>query len=227
MKKIIIALSLILMSMLFAWGTASTQLWNPSTDTQGLGTVHLGIDDYFSVDAIGNGNIQAPTDIGITYGLLPGFEIGIDLMLPQTAPFSINAKYGLAESDYIPAIAVGGFGFGTQENVTNLNVLYGILAKTTLIGRFSAGFFSGNENILVSQLTGQKDNAGAILTWDKAINSNLWLCVDYASTNSSLGATFYGLSWLFAPNTSVIFGYGTYNSGVTKPTITAQLDINI
>lgn len=226
MKKVIMITSLVLVSILLAWGTASTQLWNPSTDTQGLGTVHLGIDDYFSTDALGNGNVQLPTDIGITYGLLPGFEVGIDMMLPQASPFSINAKYGLPESDYLPAVAVGGYGFGSQVDVTNLNVFYGVVAKTTIIGRFSAGYFSGNENVLKDP-AGNKDNTGAILTWDKAINSNLWLCVDYASGNSSLGATFYGLSWLFAPNTSVIFGYGTYNSGTTKPTLTAQLDINI
>lgn len=54
----------------------------------------------------------------------------------------------------------------------------------------------------------------------------LWACVDYASGNSILGAAFYGFSWLFAPNTSIIFGYGTYNNGA-KPTVTTQLDINL
>jgi len=104
-----------------------------------------------------------------------------------------------------PAFALGGFGFGTEKGVTDLNVIYMVAAKTFSLGRLSAGYFVGNEKLL-TDTTGAKDNAGLILTWDKAVSDKLWLCVDYAGSNSSLGALFYGFSWAFTSNTSAIFG---------------------
>lgn len=206
--------------------TPSTQIWNPSTDIQAYKTWHFGIDNYFTKEGPAQGGYAFPTDIGLEYGLMPGVEVGFDIFAPQASPLVFNAKYGIAESGNIPAFAVGGYGFGTQKNVTDQNVLYAAAAKTfPVIGRLTVGYFSGNEKILVDP-TGAKDNSGLILTWDKVINDKLWLCIDYAGTKSTLGATFYGLSWIFAPNTSVIFGYGTYNNG-SLPTFTTQLDINI
>jgi hypothetical protein len=105
-------------------------------------------------------------------------------------------------------------------NITDQNVVYGVAAKSFSIGRISAGYFTGKATTIGS------DNKGYILTWDKALSDKLWASVDYASGNSVLGAPFCGFSWLFAPNTSIIFGYGTYNNGA-KPTVTTQLDINI
>jgi hypothetical protein len=176
------------------------------------------------LDPTSAGGYAYPTDVGLTYGALPGLEIGIDLFEPQQNPAVFNAKYGIPEGDKLPAFAVGGYGFGTAQNLTDQNVVYGVLAKTFPIGRLSAGYFSGNPTLLVDT-NGNKDNAGLILTWDKVINDKLWLAIDYAGTRSALGATFYGFSWAFAPNTSVIFAYGTYNNGA-KPTVTTQLDIN-
>lgn len=200
--------------------TPSTQIWNPSVDIQAPGTWHFGIDNYFTLVSPADGGYAFPTDVGLTYGILPELEVGIDVSEPQAAPFTFNFKFGIPERKNIPAMAVGGFGFGTQAGVTDQNVIYGVAAKTFLFGRISVGYFSGNAATLGS------DNAGLILTWDKALTDKLWVCVDYAGTKSALGAIFYGFSWLFAPNTSIIFAYGTYNNGA-KPTITTQLDINI
>lgn len=204
-----------------SYATPSTQIWNPSTDIQATGVWHFGIDNYFTVMGVGGGDYAFPTDIGLTYGLLPGLEAGFDIFEPQAAPFNFNLKYAWQEKDMLPAIAIGAFGFGTMPGITDQNVLYGLLAKTFEFGRISAGYFSGNEKVL-----GAKENAGLILTWDKVVNDKLWLCVDYAGTKSALGATFYGFSWAFSSNTSMIFAYGTYNNGA-KPTVTTQLDINI
>lgn len=208
-----------------AHATPSTQIWNPSTDIQPYRTVHFGIDNYFTLEGLAGGGYAFPTDNGLTYGLLPGLEVGVDVFLPQSDPFVFNAKYGLAENGLMPAVAVGGFGFGTKQNTTGQNIIYAVAAKTFAFGRVSAGYFTGNEKLLIDP-NGAKDSAGLILTWDKAVSDKLWLCVDYAGNKSALGATFYGFSWLFAPNVSGVFGYGTYNNGA-KPTVTTQLDINI
>lgn len=227
-SKLFVVLTVLTLVSGLAYATPSTQVWNPSTDIQAAGSWHLGIDDYFTVEDRTSSGYSFPTDLGLTYGLLPGLEVGVDAFLPQAVPASslvLNLKYGLPEKDAIPAIAVGGFGFGLQTNVTDQNVLYGVVAKTFPIGRFSAGYFMGNEKLLLDP-SGNKDNAGLILTWDKAITDKLWLCVDYAGTKSALGAAFAGFSYAFSSNTSVIFAYGKYNNDA-KPTITTQLDINI
>ncbi|MFH1386350.1 MAG: hypothetical protein ABIH50_01625 [bacterium] len=206
-----------------ALATPSTQIWNPSTDIQAKGTWHLGIDDYFSVEDKGSGGQQFPTDLGLTYGVISGVEIGADAFLPQGVAGSslvFNAKYGIAESDIFPALAVGGYGFGLLKGATDQNILYGVGAKTFSFGRISAGYFAGNKTTLGS------DGAGVILTWDKMLTDKIWASVDYAGGDSSLGALFAGFSYAFSANTSVLCAYGKYNNGA-KPTLTTQLDINL
>ncbi|MFA4906462.1 MAG: hypothetical protein WC645_08175 [Candidatus Margulisiibacteriota bacterium] len=220
MKKYLFSSLLVGVMAVAAVATPSTQIWNPSTDIQATGAWHLGIDDYFAIGSRTAITDSTPADVGLTYGLLPGLEVGVDVFEPQGAPFAFNIKYGLSEKEGLPAFAVGGYGFGTLAGVTEQNVIYGVAAKTTSLGRISAGYFSGNASTIGA------DNKGLILTWDKTITDKLWASVDYASGTSTLGAIFYGFSWAFAPNTSVIFGYGTYNNGA-KPTVTTQLDINM
>ena len=210
-----------------SFATPSTQIWNPSTDIQTRGTVHLGIDNYFTVEDGSSGGYAFPADIGLTYGILPGMEIGVDSLAPQpnlsTSSLLVNGKYAIGENGAVPALAVGVFNYGSHA--ADQNVVYGVVAKTLPLARLSVGYFVGSEKALVDP-SGAKDNAGIILTFDKPLNDKLWVSIDYAGTKSALGATFYGFSWAFSPNTSVLFAYGTWNSGA-KPTITTQLDINI
>ena len=225
MRKCLFEFSLFFLVALsgMSFATPSTNIWNPSTDIQAVGGWHLGIDDYFTVEEKTSGGYQTPTDVGLTYGLLPGLEAGIDVFLPQAisaSPLVFNAKYGIPESGSLPALAVGGFGFGLTKGITDQNAIYGIAAKLFPLGRISAGYFTGNSATIGAE------NKGFILAWDKALTDKLWTSVDYASGNSTLGATFYGFSWLFASNTSIIFAYGTYHNGI-KPTVTTQLDINL
>ena len=224
-RNCLFSLSLLFLLVLGGSGyaTPSTQIWNPSSDIQTVKSFHLGIDDYFTVEDRTSGGYAFPTDIGLTYGLLPGVEVGIDALAPQATAGSqlvLNAKFGVPENGMLPALAIGGYGFGMQQNVTDQNVIYGLAAKSFPLGRISLGYFTGKAATI------GLDNKGYILTWDKAISDKLWASIDYASGNSVLGATFYGLAWAFSANTSVLFAYGTYNSGA-KPTITTQLDINI
>jgi hypothetical protein len=205
------------------YATPSTQIWNPSTDIQAVKTFHLGIDDYFTFEDKTSGGYSYPTDIGLCYGILPGVEIGIDVLSPQPIAGSqlvFNAKYGIPENGGLPALAIGGYGFGLLTGLTDQNVIYGVAAKTFWLGRISTGYFQGNAKTIGS------DNTGIILTWDKALSDNIWASVDYAGGNSALGALFAGLSYGFAANTSILFAYGKYNNGA-KPTVTTQLDINL
>jgi hypothetical protein len=220
--------------------TPSTQIWNPSTDIQGLKSWHLGIDNYFSVVDNKTKSYAFPTDVGLTYGLVKNVEVGVDYMGPGADPLMFNAKYGLPEGDMMPAVALGGMNFGTkktendaggaQVNGTDADILYGVAARTFKpVGRFSVGYYSGNDKLLVDE-KGATANTGMIATWDKQVTDKVWVAVDYASGRSYYGSLSYGFSYAFAPNTSIIFGYVVYNN--QDPAInknhqfTTQLDIN-
>jgi hypothetical protein len=228
-----------LIGVSFMLATPSTIIWIPSVDFQGYKSFHLGIDNY-AYDFNSGKSLSGtafPTDLGLTVGILPDTiflaEIGFDYMTPQLSPFLFNAKVGLPEgalSAWSPAIAVGGFGFGLQKNVTDYNIFYGMVGKTLpVIGRIEVGYYSGNQNLLTDLSTGKVDNSGILLSWDRAIqeiSDNLWLAVDYQGGNNSFGALSYGLAWSFSKNVSVIFARDVFNADIPS-TFTMQLDINI
>ena len=219
--------------------TPSTIIWIPSVDFQGYKSFHLGIDNYaydFKSGTPGSGT-AFPTDLGLTVGVLPSTdvqaEIGVDYFMPQLSPWLFNAKVGFPEGtivDGFPAVAVGGWGFGTQKNVTDYDIFYGIVGKTIpVIGRLEVGYFSGNKNLLLDLSTGNADNSGILLSWDRQmteISENLWLAVDYQGSKSSFGALSYGFAWSFSKNVSVIFARDVFNADIPS-TFTTQLDINI
>lgn len=237
-KKMVITLIAIFFGISSIHATPSTIIWIPSVDFQKYMSFHLGIDNYFTVfkKGIGQGGVAFPIDIGLTVGVLPfekfQAEVGVDLFEPTQSPWSFNAKIGVPEGAFaawLPAIAVGGFNFGVEKNLTDYNIIYGIAAKTLpFVGRLSVGYYTGNKNLLVDN-NGNVDNSGILLSWDKQlaeINENLWLAVDYQGGKNSLGAVSYGLAWSFSKNVSVIFAIDVFNNNAPS-TFSTQLDINI
>jgi hypothetical protein len=171
----------------------------------------------------------------LTYGAFPGLEIGIDSFSPSSAQYQFNLKYGIAENGNMPAFALGaqnfGFNVDADNKTSDWNILYAVVAKTFNIGRLTGGYYSGNDRVLLDN-NGEKANTGFIFTWDKVITDKLWACVDYSSGYSSYGATFYGISLAFSSNTSMLFGYGTWNRHQNSgdgfdPVVTTQMDINV
>jgi hypothetical protein len=236
-KTIFAVLVFFIMTSSMSYATPSTIIWIPSVDFQGYKSFHLGIDNYSFDFKNGAGGTAFPTDLGLTVGVLPDTivlaEIGFDYFTPQWSPFTLNAKVGVPEGvlgDWSPAIAVGGFAFGFQKNVTDANIVYGMVGKTfPVIGRLEVGYFTGNNKLLVDLSTGKADNSGVLLSWDRnipEISDNLWLAVDYQGTKSSFGALSYGLAWTFSKNVSVIFARDVFNADIPS-TFTMQLDINI
>jgi hypothetical protein len=213
-----------------AHGTASTQIWNPSSDVQKAGTVHFGIDNYFSVSRNTDRPFQILPDLGVTAGMGGFLEIGADMIQPSADPFSFNAKLGLPESGVLPALAVGGFGFGTRHNATDFNMVYGVAAKTLKpVGRLSLGYYRGLNRALFPDGRGNAANSGIIATWDRALSDAVWVCVDYASGESWYGSLSVGGSCAFGPNVSVVFGYVVFNNRavVSNNAFTTQLDITL
>lgn len=240
-----------------ASATPSTQIWIPSTDVQPFNVWHLGLDNF--VRASDNGRFTSGQrdpnmiDAGITVGVLPfdtfKAEIGADYLVNGTTyddnPLYFNAKLGVPESALstnLPGLAVGGYNFGTNSKNgsatrTDQNIVYGVIAKTLpafatipSLGRFSAGYYAGNGDVLLDK-NGGKANTGVLLSWDRTmseISDKLWMAVDYQGGDNALGGLNFGVAWAFSKNVSVIFGYDLWNepSLAGSNTFTAQIDIN-
>lgn len=215
-----LALGLLMIVVGVAGATPSTLVWIPSTDIQADGTWHLGIDNYFTPTA----GSKSPTDVGLTYGLLSGkLEVGLDYFGGQDDPFYVNAKYLVRpESGKLPAIALGGYNFGTAKDVTDANVLYGLAAKTFGPVRLTAGYAHGKSVTLGVDPDMLLLGADGYLTGDK----KWWGAVDFQSGDSALGALSFGLSYSFADNVSVLVGCDLYNNAALDDTVTTQLDIS-
>ncbi len=233
-----------------AMATPSTIVWIPSVDLQPYKTLHLTYDTYVRAKENPDGSrTGAIVDYGLTAGILPfekiQAEIGFDLIDqpgdPGKHPLFFNGKIGTPEDNtWKPAIAVGVYNAGTKSGdlrpgkdpvATNQNILYAIAGKTLpVVGRFEAGYYVGNKKVLVNE-KGESDEKGVLLSWDRTISEisdKLWVGVDYQGGKSALGALNFGVSWAFAKNVSIIFGYDIYNEKKTggENTYTVQLDIN-
>lgn len=247
-KILIMAMALTIATTGAAMATPSTQIWIPSTDTQAYKTLHLGIDNYTRTSSGGSATRPNVYDLGITAGVLPfekiQAEVGIDYITNGVSgydgnPISFNAKLATPEDSlfkYSPALALGGFGIGTNGDKNSLfrtdaNVVYGLVARTLpVVGRLSAGYYVGNDDVLLNR-NSNKANDGVLLSWDRTmteISDKLWLSADYQGGKNSLGAFSFGASWNFAKNVSVIFGYDIYNDTKVagQNTFTTQVDIN-
>jgi len=250
MKKILIIIIVVFsISCEFAFSTASTQIWIPSTDFQKWKTMHLGLDNYIRTSKISGVRGAGMFDLGLTTGLLPfekfQGEIGVDFLSMGDSqyddhPFYFNAKIGFPEGAIFkgsPALALGAYNIGLKKNLTDYNIIYGEIAKTIpILGRVSVGYYTGNGKVLVDEnLIKAKD--GLLLSWDRTmteISDKLWLAVDYQGGKNYLGALSFGASWAFSKNVSVIFGYDIYNNkkayyntnNQNADTFTAQVDIN-
>ncbi len=238
-RVLAVFITALVLSAGIAYATPSTQIWIPSTDIQPFKKFHLGLDTYIKTQSQDGTTEPTVTNVGLTAGVLPfeklQMEIGIDyrdIGGDHTYPLYFNAKLGVPEDALFkgsPALAVGGYDFGTKSDVTNYNIVYALVAKTVgNLGRFSVGYYSGNKDLL-RDIDGNKDNHGILLSWDRTISEisdKLWAAIDYQGGKNGYGALSFGISWKFAPNVSVIFGYDVYNESRYKPTATIQLDID-
>jgi hypothetical protein len=195
-------------------------------------------------DAAGN-RVPTVTNIGLTVGVLPlkriNVEMGIDhksgLGALDIYPMYGNVKIGVPENAFgngSPAVAAGVFDVGTKSDRIDYDVIYGKIARTfsaggVSLGRFSAGWFAGNEKLLLDS-KGKKDNSGVLAAWERTVtevSDKLWICVEYMGSESVYGSFNVGASWKFADNVSVLGGYEIFNNDDLVNTATVQVDIDI
>ena len=236
-----------------AYATPSTHVWAPSTDIQAYGVAHITDDIYVPVKKLNDARPRTVTNLGLTVGVLPHEKIGLEVGFDHIAgfddpwdnyPLYLNAKLGVPEGAYgelFPAVAVGAYSIGTKtggearadqtsKTGTDYNIIYAKAAKTIgNFGRVSAGFYTGNEKLLVDEKYESSEN-GILLCWERTlseVSENLWVAIDYMGGESSVGALSYGFAWKFAPNTAVIFGYvDQINDDLVADSATVQVDID-
>lgn len=242
MKKLLTAIGLVAMlaPVSVVYATPSTQIWIPSTDIQEKGVVHLGVDNYNTVFTETANNPWSVVNYGLTVGAFSndklGLEVGIDMRELMDDPLLFNAKLGLFEGamfDGSPALAIGGYDFGTEGGTgtgvirTDSNIMYGLVAKTFGdSGRFSLGGYSGNDKVLVDE-NSEKDASGVLLSWDRSFGDKFWGAVDYMSGQNAYGALSFGVSYALSDKSSFIVGYDIFNnSDLLENTMTFQLDVD-
>ena len=212
---------------------------------------------YFGIadgSALGPMYIIGPTVGVLPFEKLQA-EVGFDLMWGggntpaglDKYPFYGHFKVGTPEDNtWKPAVAVGMSNIGLKKGEvrngvytktgTDAGIYYGLVAKTLpVIGRLSVGYYGLNKKASVAgvyDINGAKgDDSGLLASWDRTmseISDKLWLAVDHQGGKNAYGATSVGLSWAFAKNVSVIFGYDIYNNKARagQNTFTVQVDIN-
>lgn len=244
-----VMLAILFLTAEYSYSTPSTQIWIPSTDFQKWKTMHLGLDNYIRTSKSDGVRGAGIFDLGLTTGLLPfekfQGEIGVDYLSMGDSnyddyPVYFNAKIGFPENALFknsPAIALGVYNLGLKKNLTNYNIIYGLIAKTVpILGRLTVGYYTGNDKLLVDENL-KKANNGILLSWDRTmseISDKLWLAIDYQGGRNYLGALNFGAAWSFSKNVSVILGYDIYNNSKAyyntenqnANSFTMQVDIN-
>jgi hypothetical protein len=198
-----------------ARATPSSNMWAPSTSgIQGFGVLHLTYDSYFAIDAL------YPVDLGLTMGVLPfsafQAELGVDVLYPtpdasgdgMTVPIYFNGKLGEPEDlafAWQPAWSAGIYNVGFEEDVTDYDILYGLVGHTLpFVGAASIGGYYGlNENLLMSS-DGKVQRAGLLAGWfsppiDLPVIDNIHFVADVQTGKNSVGAAGAGIYVYFTP----------------------------
>ena len=175
MKTTTIAAAALLLFILAAGtarATSSTTFYTPCTSyIQPYGVPHVTYDSYL------NRTADFPTDLGLTFGLIPGdkfqAEAGFDLFLPGPDPWQFNWKVGIPEKALgknAPGINLGMFGMGTEADVNNFNVLYLNVGQTfENVGSFAVGGYQGTTRDLLRSADGGHQDAGVMMSYYRTL----------------------------------------------------------
>jgi hypothetical protein len=217
--RIVVATILLTVTWLLALATPSTLITIPSTDIQAAKTWHLGMDTFVPMD----GATSVPfADFGLTYGITPRLEAGIDVISPASNPLWLNAKFLVLTPDQSPVpVAVGVFNYGTNEP-ENQQVFYAVGSHAFPVARLTAGLWQASDS---ATAIGSEDS-GIMLGLDRTIGP-WWFGADYMSGKSALGSINVGVGYALTERIGFIIGYDNYNAGSLKDAVNFQLDVNL
>jgi len=207
--------------------TPSTLVWIPSTDIQAPKTWHFGVDDLFNVGTPDKQGTDL-TDIGLTYGLCKGLEVGVDYFSGMDDPLFLNAKYSTppfgSKGEWVASLGLYGFGF---EDTVSQNIVYGLVSYRVGQDRLHLGYFAGADDVLTDPFTGESSSDGVLLGWDRSLGGKWWAAVDYQGSESAVGALSIGIAYSVSDNSSVLLSANFWNNDSLANTLTFQYDLNL
>ena len=230
-----------------AHATPSTVYWAPSTPAvQGAGVLHLTYDTYFASSGL------YPVDVGATIGVLPWqglqLELGADLLYPTSdgedglsVPVYFNGKLGAPQDVYFPgqpAWSAGIYNVGLESDVTDYDVVYGVLGYTfERLGSVAAGGYYGMSDTLLVDRDGEEARAGVLASYTSpAIHvpllDKLVVAADLQTGQNALGAGGAGLALYFTPAVALVTGPVFFLEPEVQPGAsdwmwTAQIDVDL
>jgi hypothetical protein len=206
------------MSPLLAFATPSSVFWtNCTTDVQPYGTLHFGVDNYFSVGNRTKNGSSFPVDIGLEGGLFSCYGIssegGVDYLGGVSDPLLFNGKVGVEEGKLFtnaPSFSIGVFDIGTTR-ATNFSVVDAVIGHTLPqnIGTLYLGVYKGKRAL------GNR-RSGWMVAYQKSFcncsdakgtSYAKWqLCADYASGKNAIGGGGFGVTYAFTQAISILTG---------------------
>lgn len=220
-----------------AGATPSTTYWTTSTsDVQGYGIWHLGIDNYFTLfkdkgtKGTESGSLNNAPVVGLTVGVLPfeklNMEVGVDLIEGtyfdpadgKNYPLFFNAKLGTPEGSLFegsPALNIGMWNIGTKayDSKTNFgtdyNIIHAMVGKTlpSELGRLHVGYYTGNDKLLIDPTTGKANNTGFMIGYDKwIVKDKFMFAADWATGKNAISGGGFGIYWFYTPSVSLLMG---------------------
>ncbi|MHB9023600.1 MAG: hypothetical protein ACYC7E_05415 [Armatimonadota bacterium] len=208
--------TLLLFAVVPILATPSTLVTIPSTDIQATGVWHLGVDSFIATD-YSQGSF---VDTGLTYGITPRIEVGVDYFSGQASPVYGNAKVLLLSPGQSPiAVAVGIFNAADSAK-SGQNVWYLVGSAKVDALRFTLGGYKGSAGQF-----GPDDDSG-LLAGIELIRGKWWYAADYISGDNALGSWNVGIGYALSDKIGVILGYDTYTLAGVSPTMNIQFDVN-
>lgn len=160
---------------------------------------------------------------------------------PLDVPIYFNGKVGAAEDVYFqwqPAWSFGIYNAGIESDVTDYNVLYGMLGKTIpSAGAVAVGGYYGLNDKLLVDVDGDAAQVGLLASYssppiDVPLIDKLALVADLQTGKSSFGAVGAGASIYFTPAIALLIGPVFFLEPDLQPggntwMWSAQLDVDI
>jgi hypothetical protein len=220
MKKLVRALAAVACAAAASrtLATPSTVFWTPATPyTQPVLVPHLTYDTYVAEQGM------LANDYGLTVGILPleklQGEIGLDVFYSgYTADWiQLNGKLTLPENAFggwSPGLSVGIMNAGFKTGVSDYDLLYGTIGKTTPVGALAVGgYYGAGSTSLWTNSDGKEVRGGFMASWtspdivlDLPGLQKIVFMADGASGKNWFGAAGAAIGLYFTPAIDVLTG---------------------
>jgi hypothetical protein len=217
-------LTLITISIL---ATPSRVIYIPNTTYNGLGVLHLDVDNYFIQGKKGT----TESEFGLTMQFLPfkkiKFEGSLDYKANLDSPIYLAGKF-VIPMDTFPNLALGIYNIGVTSETLKPIYYFLFSKKFDNAGKFLIGAYLGDKGQLRDN-DGELDNKGLLLGYEvylSPLSNNLYFGADYFMGENIMSAVSLGIGWKFAKNVMIKFSYHIKLRKQSNNLLGLQININ-